>query len=135
YVTAMDLARQMGLVRRDGSAPPAADTRRQIQSVMQARGLNPQQKLLQELQGQKIVRAVSSERQLQEVMTDFWFNHFNVFWAKGQDRWLTASCELNSIRPHAMGKFTDLLMATAKSPAMLFYLDNFQSISPDPRIV
>ena len=86
-------------------------------------------KLLEELQAQKIVRAVHSERQLQEVMTDFWFNHFNIFWAKGADRWLTTDFEMNAIRPNAMGKFKDLLMATAKSPAMLFYLDNFQSTS------
>jgi uncharacterized protein (DUF1800 family) len=130
YVTPMDLARQMGMLRRDGSAP-TADTRRQLQSVMQSRGLNPQQKLLQELQGQKIVRAVGSERQLEEVLTDFWFNHFNVFWGKGADRQLTTAYEMKAIRPHVLGKFKDLVMATAKSPAMLFYLDNAQSASPD----
>jgi uncharacterized protein (DUF1800 family) len=86
-------------------------------------------RLLEELQAQKIIRAVHSERQLQEVMTDFWFNHFNIFWAKGADRWLTTDFEMNAIRPNAMGKFKDLLMATATSPAMLFYLDNFQSTS------
>ena len=85
----------------------------------------PPRKLLEELQTQKIIRAVHSERQLQEVMTDFWFNHFNIFWGKGADRWLTTDFEMNVIRPNAMGKFKDLLMATAKSPAMLFYLDNF----------
>jgi uncharacterized protein (DUF1800 family) len=89
----------------------------------------PPRRLLEELQTQKIIRAVHSERQLQEVMTDFWFNHFNVFWGKGADRWLTTDFEVNVIRPNAMGKFKDLLMATAKSPAMLFYLDNFQSTS------
>jgi uncharacterized protein (DUF1800 family) len=89
----------------------------------------PPRKLLEELQAQKIIRAVHSERQLQEVMADFWFNHFNIFWAKGADRWLTTDFEINAIRPNAMGKFKDLLMATAKSPAMLFYLDNFQSTS------
>lgn len=92
-------------------------------------GLNPPRELLEELQKQKIIRAVHSERQLQEVMADFWFNHFNVFWSKGADRWLTTDFEMNAIRPNAMGKFKDLLMATAKSPAMLFYLDNFQSTS------
>ena len=99
----------------------------------QARGGNRPQTILQELVAQKLVRAVYSERQLQEVMTDFWFNHFNVFWGKGPNRWLTTDFEMNAIRPHALGKFKDLLMATAKSPAMLFYLDNFQSVSPDPR--
>jgi len=89
----------------------------------------PPRRLLEELQTQKIIRAVHSERQLQEVMSDFWFNHFNIFWGKGADRWLTTDFEMNVIRPNAMGKFKDLLMATAKSPAMLFYLDNFQSTS------
>jgi uncharacterized protein (DUF1800 family) len=64
-------------------------------------------------------------------MTDFWYNHFNIFWGKGADRWLTTDFEMNAIRPHTLGKFKDLLLATAKSPAMLFYLDNFQSTSPD----
>jgi uncharacterized protein (DUF1800 family) len=63
-------------------------------------------------------------------MVDFWFNHFNVFAAKGADRWLITSYERDAIRPHAMGKFRDLLEATAKSPAMLFYLDNWQSVDP-----
>jgi uncharacterized protein (DUF1800 family) len=92
-------------------------------------GVNSPRQLLDELQAQKIIRAVHSERQLQEVMTDFWFNHFNIFWGKGADRWLTTDFEMNAIRPHAMGKFRDLLLATAKSPAMLFYLDNFRSTS------
>jgi len=61
---------------------------------------------------------------------DFWFNHFNVFAGKGVDRWLLTSYERDAIRPHAMGKFRDLLEATAKSPAMLFYLDNWQSVDP-----
>jgi uncharacterized protein (DUF1800 family) len=87
------------------------------------------QLILQELQAQKIVRAVHSQRQLQEVMTDFWFNHFNVFWNKNADRWLTTPYEMDVIRPHALGKFKDLLEATAKSPAMLFYLDNHLSSS------
>jgi len=63
------------------------------------------QLILQELQAQKIVRAVHSQRQLQEVMTDFWFNHFNVFWNKNADRWLTTPYEMDVIRPHALGKF------------------------------
>jgi len=85
------------------------------------------QQILQDLQAQKLVRAVHSERQLQEVMTDFWFNHFNVFWGKNADRWLTTPYEMNAIRPHVLGKFRGLLEATAKSSAMLFYLDNHLS--------
>jgi uncharacterized protein (DUF1800 family) len=76
------------------------------------------------------LRAVYSERQLEEVMTDFWFNHFNVFMDKGVDRLLVTSYERDVIRPHALGKFEDLLVATAKSPAMLFYLDNWLSVGP-----
>jgi uncharacterized protein (DUF1800 family) len=60
-------------------------------------------------------------------MTDFWFNHFNIYWNKNADRWLTTGFEMHAIRPHVLGKFKDLLMATAKSPAMLFYLDNHLS--------
>lgn len=75
-----------------------------------------------------VVRAVLSERQLYEVMVDFWFNHFNVFAGKGADRFLTPDYVEHTIRPHAMGKYVDLLIATAKSPAMLFYLDNWQSV-------
>src|SRR5207237_10608637 len=69
--------------------------------------------------------------QLDEVMTDFWFNHFNVFVAKGPDRFLTTSYERDAIRKNALGKFKDLLLATAEHPAMLFYLDNFQSVGPN----
>jgi uncharacterized protein (DUF1800 family) len=88
----------------------------------------PRQILL-ELQAQKIIRAAHSQRQLHEVMTDFWFNHFNVFWGKNALRWLTTNYELQVIRPHVLGKFRDLLRATATSPAMLFYLDNHLSSS------
>src|SRR3989440_5451376 len=84
-----------------------------------------------ELQMARILRAVYSERQLQAVMVDFWTNHFNVFAGKGADRWLLVSYDRDTIRPHAMGNFSDLLLATAQSPAMLFYLDNFQSVSPN----
>jgi uncharacterized protein (DUF1800 family) len=90
---------------------------------------NIPQQILLELQAQKLIRAVHSQRQLHEVMTDFWFNHFNVFWGKNADRWLTTNYEMHAIRPHVLGKFKDLLMATAKSPAMLFYLDNHLSSS------
>jgi len=93
---------------------------------------DPQQVIF-ELQQAKLIRAVYSERQLLEVMTDFWFNHFNVFAAKGADRWYISSYEREAIQPHALGKFKDLLMATAKSPAMLIYLDNWLSAQPGGR--
>ncbi len=89
------------------------------------------QRVIEELAMAKVTRAIYSERQLQQVMDDFWFNHFNVFAGKGADRWLLTSYERDVIQPHSMGKFKDLLTATAKSPAMLFYLDNF--LSADPR--
>jgi len=91
---------------------------------------NPQGVVVDELQQAKVIRAAYSERQLDEVMTDFWFNHFNVFLNKGADRYLVTEYEHDVIRPHALGKFKDLLVATAKSPAMLFYLDNWQSVGP-----
>ena len=84
-----------------------------------------------ELQQAKLLRAIYAERQLQEVMTDFWFNHFNVFLNKDADQHYTTAYERDVIRPRALGKFRDLLIATAQSPAMLFYLDNWSSIGPN----
>ncbi len=92
---------------------------------------NPQLVVVDELSEAKLLRAIYSERQLEEVMTDFWFNHFNVFAGKGPERLLLTNYEQEVIRPHALGKFEDLLVATAKSPAMLFYLDNWMSVGPD----
>src|SRR5258708_5259884 len=84
-----------------------------------------------ELQMAKIQRAIYSERQMEEVMTDFWFNHFNVFIYKDQDQYFVTTYERDVIRPNALGKFHDLLTAVAKSPAMLFYLDNWLSMGPE----
>lgn len=81
----------------------------------------------------RVLRAIDSPRQLEEVMVDFWYNHFNVFSGKGLDRVLVASYERDAIRPYVMGSFRDLLGATAKHPAMLYYLDNFLSTSADYR--
>ena len=83
--------------------------------------------LLTALQTAKVARAVMSDRQLEEVMVDFWENHFTVFAGKGPERYFLAQYERESIRPHALGKFRDLLGAVAKSPAMLYYLDNWES--------
>src|SRR5713226_3794401 len=83
-----------------------------------------------ELQQLAVVRAALSERQLREVMVDFWTNHFNVFVGKGADRFLLPSYIEQTIRPRVLGRFEDLLIATAESPAMLFYLDNAQSVAP-----
>ena len=88
------------------------------------------QRVVEELAMAKMTRAVYSERQLQQVMDDFWLNHFNVFAGKGEVKWYLTSYERDVIQPHALGKFKDLVAATAKSPAMLFYLDNYLSSDP-----
>jgi uncharacterized protein (DUF1800 family) len=93
----------------------------------------PVQVVNQDLMQQKLIRAVYSNRQLEEVLTDFWFNHFNVNLDKGADRYMVTAYERDVIRPHVLGHFKDLLLATAESPAMLFYLDNWQSVGPDTR--
>ena len=118
-----------GTERLLAALPSIRMTASQITAQYQKGAKNPPQELLTELQAQKLIRAVHSERQLQEVMTGFWFNHFNVFWGKNADRWLTTTYEMDAIRPHALGRFHDLLLATAKSPAMLVYLDNHLSSS------
>jgi uncharacterized protein (DUF1800 family) len=87
-------------------------------------------RLAAQFQELAVVRAAVSERQLYEVMVDFWTNHFNVYFAKGADRFLTPDYIEHTIRPNAMGRFEDLLIATAESPAMLFYLDNWESVAP-----
>ena len=107
----------------DGMSPQQKET------LMSLR--NPERVVIGELTQAKLLRAIYSERQLDEVMTDFWFNHFNVFINKDNDRILVTSYERDAIRPHALGRFEDLLVATAQSPAMLFYLDNWLSVGPD----
>jgi uncharacterized protein (DUF1800 family) len=91
----------------------------------------PQQVVAYDLLESKLLRAIESKRQLAEELDDFWFNHFNVFYDKGSDRFSIPDYERQAIRPFVLGKFRDLLEATAKSPAMLFYLDNFQSVRAD----
>ncbi len=87
-----------------------------------------------EVQSARIGRALLTERQLDEVMTDFWLNHFSVFSGKGAlERYMLAEYENSVIRPRALGRFRDLLGAVAKSPAMLFYLDNWQSAADSGR--
>jgi uncharacterized protein (DUF1800 family) len=111
-----------------GAAEPDDEKMRQTPEQMAA--MQKRREVLQELSEQKIIRAAYSDRQLEEVMTDFWFNHFNVFAGKGATPIYLTEYERDVIRPHALGKFRDLLGATAKSPAMLFYLDNWQSADP-----
>jgi uncharacterized protein (DUF1800 family) len=91
----------------------------------------PQQLIAFDLTEGKLYRAILSNRQLEEQLVDFWYNHFNVFLDKGADRFMVPTYERETIRPHVLGRFRDLLEATAKSPAMLFYLDNWQSVGTD----
>ncbi len=91
----------------------------------------PQQVIAYDLFEGKLYRAILSNRQLQEQLVDFWYNHFNVYLDKGNDRYLVPSYEREAIRPHVLGHFRDLLESTATAPAMLFYLDNWQSVAPD----
>src|SRR5215831_5238597 len=104
-------------VRRDVAA----------QNPQLAQAARQAQQLVGEVQSATLARAVLSERQLNEVMVDFWENHFSVFAGKGQTRLYLAQYDRDVIRPHALGKFRDLLGAVAHSPAMLFFLDNWQS--------
>lgn len=103
----------------------------QVQEIYQKYNLGRPQQISQELNASRIVRAVYSEKQLQEVMVDFWTNHFNVFANKQSVRWFLPEYDRDVIRPNSLGKFKDLLLATAQSPAMLYYLDNFQSVTPN----
>jgi uncharacterized protein (DUF1800 family) len=117
-VKARQQAKQAAGDQGDAAKPPA--------------GLQQQaNRVMVELSEQKVLRAEYSDRQLEEVLTDFWFNHFNVDARKGQDRFMLTEYERDAIRPHVLGKFRDLLGATAKSPAMLFYLDNWMSADPN----
>ncbi len=105
--------------------------RQEIVELYREYNLGRPQQITQQLNASRILRAVYSENQLQEEMVDFWTNHFNVFAGKGATRWFLPEYDRDVIRPNALGNFKDLLTATAKSPAMLFYLDNFQSVTPN----
>jgi uncharacterized protein (DUF1800 family) len=117
--------------RRNGAAGEI-DTMTIRQAAMESRAL------VGEVMSARVARAVVSERQLQEVLTDFWLNHFSVFVGKNQQmRYHLPSWEREVIRPHTLGRFRDLLGAVAKHPAMLIYLDNAQSVadSTQPTLV
>lgn len=90
--------------------------------------VNPQNVVINDLCEGKLQRAIYSNYQLEELLVDFWYNHFNVFVNKGSDRYMVPTYEREAIRPMVFGKFYDMLLATAKSPAMLFYLDNSESV-------
>lgn len=130
---------------RPPAQPEAASTFAEAtadRSARQARGpvsesQRKDRQVIADIEEAKLLRAIQSERQLQEVLVDFWFNHFNVFAGKGATRNYLSEYEREAIRPHVLGNFRDMLEATAKSPAMLFYLDNWQNTeasSPGPQM-
>src|SRR5438034_73817 len=110
------------------------ERRQKLMELYAKYDLRPAQQLVPEIAANRILRAVYSERQLQEVMVDFWQNHFNVFAGKAAVRWYIPSYERDVLRKYALGNFKDLLTATARHPAMLFYLDNFESVSPNAQM-
>jgi len=130
-ITALTTVRMRSRELAEKFERPAIEARRRAKAQGdEARGprmRNQANTVLNELAQQKLLRAIYGERQLQEVLTDFWFNHFNVDARKGPDRFLVTAYERDVIRPRVLGKFRDLLEADAKSPAMLFYLDNWMS--------
>jgi uncharacterized protein (DUF1800 family) len=122
-------AQQQAAAERPSEAPVGGQ--RAMRSPDQVEAMRAERQVLAELSQQKVLRAAYSERQLEEVMVDFWFNHFNVYAGKGATRLYLTEYERDAIRPRVFGKFRDLLGATAQSPAMLFYLDNWQSSAPE----
>jgi len=125
-------------IAQGAGAEPAADDEasrqamhRQLARTYREKGYGRPQAIYQALAADRLLRATYSERQLQEVMVDFWSNHFNIYARKGVLAWYLPAFDREVIRPHAMGKFSELLKATAQSPAMLFYLDNIQSVAAD----
>ncbi len=125
-------AQKPGVLPPNNNAPNA-DARRAIVEYYVKNGLKQPAEINRELIASRILRAVYSERQLNEVMVDFWTNHFNVFIGKNATRWHLPAYDRDTIRPNALGNFKELLTATAQSPAMLFYLDNFESVAPQGR--
>jgi uncharacterized protein (DUF1800 family) len=124
-----EVRREMADSTRLMTAADSVALRRQ----MQQRG-NLTRQVITQLQSSRVARAVASERQLQEVMTDFWENHFSIYAQKGApEPYYLTDFDQNVVRPRALGKFRDLLGAVAQSPAMLFYLDNARSMAESDR--
>ena len=124
---ALRMAIRDGVIKKDSAKTDQKEYRDRIAAYLQQNGMRPEQELNRQFINQKILRAAYTNNQLQEVMTSFWFNHFNVSLTKNDCSQYIPAYERDVIRPNALGKFNDLLLATAKSPAMLFYLDNFSS--------
>lgn len=119
-----------GIVNKDSVRADQKAYRDILKDYMDKKGYKPENELFRQLYCQKILRAAYAQNQLREVMTDFWFNHFNVSVTKNDCAQFIPVYERDIIRPGALGKFGDLLKATAQSPAMLYYLDNFSSSGP-----
>lgn len=118
------------------AAPETTDKQRQerqqkLRELYLKYDLRPANQIVPQIISNRVLRAVYSERQLQEVMVDFWQNHFNVFAGKAAVRWYIPSYERDVLRKNALGNFKDLLVGTAQHPAMLFFLDNFESVTPN----
>jgi uncharacterized protein (DUF1800 family) len=118
-----------GVINQDSAKSPddKGEYKQQLQAYMKQKGYRPQQELFRQITNQKLLRAAYSNNQLREVLTDFWFNHFNVSVTKNDCASFIPAYERDVIRPNVTAKFYDLLLATAQSPAMLYYLDNFSS--------
>jgi uncharacterized protein (DUF1800 family) len=125
-----EIQRRRAELGEDASEQDMRRMRRELIEKYGAGMKGSPRQVLDELQAAKVTRAVYSERQLDEVLVDFWMNHFNVYAAKGPEKFLMAEYERDVVRPRAWGRFEDLLKATAESPAMLFYLDNWLSADP-----
>lgn len=126
--------RNMAGEQQDPNAMTQAEQRERrekIRELYEKYDLKPAAQIIPQVAANRILRAAYSERQLQEVMVDFWQNHFNVFAGKAAVRWYIPSYERDVLRKNALGNFKDLLVGTASHPAMLFYLDNFESVSPN----
>ena len=126
-INSFESPKRQQILRALGPAPftDIPELRREVMLITQ-----PQQVANMELVENKLYRAIYSNRQLEEVLVDFWINHFNIYNGKGQDRLFLTSFERDAIRPYVLGHFKDMLLATAHHPAMLFYLDNWQSQVP-----
>jgi uncharacterized protein (DUF1800 family) len=128
----LKMAIRDGVISKDSAGVDKAAYRETLKNYMEEKGYRREQELFRQFFCQKILRAAYSQDQLLEVMTDFWFNHFNVSVTKNDCAQFIPAYERDVIRPNALGRFNELLLKTAKSPAMLYYLDNFSSSSPVP---
>lgn len=114
---------------QQATAAERRERQRKTQELLRKYDLRPAAQMMPQIVSNRVLRAVYSERQLQEVMVDFWQNHFNVFARKAAVRWYIPSYERDVLRKNALGNFRDLVVGTAQHPAMLFYLDNFESVA------